>query len=234
MVRTPCCDENGRKKGTWTPEEDRKLAVYITKYGSWNWRQLPKYAGLARCGKSCRLRWMNYLRPNVKRGNYTNEEDEIILKLHAQIGNKWSAIAAHLPGRSDNEIKNHWHTALKKRANYAPNSSDESSKKCNNKKSESNTRRKNNGENQNAIHSMSEELSSYCTTDYQQQHNVFEEALEGITSGSFWTEPFLVESFNTTRTDILAPSMDNGLICPPSPFMGHEFLSSFDFDHYNW
>ncbi|CAN4104872.1 unnamed protein product [Withania somnifera] len=96
MVRTPCCDENGRKKGTWTPEEDRKLAVYITKYGSWNWRQLPKYAGLARCGKSCRLRWMNYLRPNVKRGNYTNEEDEIILKLHAQIGNKY-VFFFHMP-----------------------------------------------------------------------------------------------------------------------------------------
>ncbi|CAN4103401.1 unnamed protein product [Withania somnifera] len=89
MVRTPGCDENGRKKGTWTPEEDRKLAAYINKYGSWNWRQLPKYAGLARCGKSCRLRWMNYLRPNVKRGNFTKEEDEIILKLHAQLGNKY-------------------------------------------------------------------------------------------------------------------------------------------------
>ncbi|PHU12252.1 Myb-related protein Myb4, partial [Capsicum chinense] len=134
MVRTPCHDEKGRKKGTWTPEEDRKLAAYITKYGSWNWRQLPKYAGLARCGKSCRLRWMNYLRPNVKRGNYTKEEDEIILNLHAQLGNKWSAIAVHLPGRSDNEIKNHWHTALKKRANYVSTSSDVSSKKSNKKK----------------------------------------------------------------------------------------------------
>ncbi|CAN4104870.1 unnamed protein product [Withania somnifera] len=250
MVRTPCCDENGRKKGTWTPEEDRKLVAYINKYGCWNWRQLPKYAGLARCGKSCRLRWMNYLRPNVRRGNYTKEEDEIILNLHAQLGNKWSAIAVHLPGRSDNEIKNHWHTALKKRANYASNSSDESSKKLNNKNSESNTRKRSSVENLNAspnnMHenivlessewspkeSSSEELSPCSTTDYQQEYKICQEAaLKEITSGNFWTEPFLVESFNTTRNDFLAPSIDCGLVCPPSPFIDHDFLSSFDFDH---
>ncbi|XP_055823247.1 transcription factor MYB15-like [Solanum dulcamara] len=249
MVRTPCHDENGRKKGTWTPEEDRKLAEYITKYGSWNWRQLPKYAGLARCGKSCRLRWMNYLRPNVKRGNYTKEEDEIILNLHSQLGNKWSAIAVHLPGRSDNEIKNHWHTSLKKRANYSTNSSDKSSNKCNNKMN----RRNSNVENKNASASMStlhenivlessewspkESSSEEELSSYQLEYNVFQEelALEEITSERFWTEPFVVESYNsTTRIDFLAPSVDYyGLVCPPSPFIGHEFLSSFDLDDYN-
>ncbi|XP_009624516.1 transcription factor MYB15-like [Nicotiana tomentosiformis] len=248
MVRTPSYDENGKKKGTWTPEEDRKLAAYVTKYGCWNWRQLPKYAGLARCGKSCRLRWMNYLRPNIKRGNYTKEEDDIILKLHAQLGNRWSIIAGHLPGRSDNEIKNHWHTSLKKRANhYAPNSSDSESKSIN---QDSSTRRKS-VENQNAIspnncmrsyetvlesshmsakQSSSEELSSY-TTDYQ----VFqEEAILMENSGSFWTEPFLVDSSFSSRTDYVVPSIDCELVCPPSPFIGHEFLSSFDLDEYNW
>ncbi|KAE9616838.1 hypothetical protein Lal_00034926 [Lupinus albus] len=113
MVR-PCSDKNGIKKGTWTPEEDRKLFAYVTKYGHWNWRQLPKFAGLARCGKSCRLRWKNYLKPGIKRGNYTQEEEETIVKLHAKFGNRWSKIASHLPGRSDNEIKNNWHARLKK------------------------------------------------------------------------------------------------------------------------
>ncbi|KAI4322604.1 hypothetical protein L6164_022281 [Bauhinia variegata] len=115
MARTPSRDKSGLKKGTWTPEEDRKLIAYVTRYGYWNWRQLPRFAGLERCGKSCRLRWMNYLRPNIKRGNYTQEEEDTIIRLHAELGNKWSAIADHLPGRTDNEIKNHWHTTLKKR-----------------------------------------------------------------------------------------------------------------------
>ncbi|KAK6919469.1 SANT/Myb domain [Dillenia turbinata] len=115
MVRTPC-ERNGVRKGSWTPEEDEKLVKYITRYGHGNWQQLPKFAGLARCGKSCRLRWMNYLNPNVKRGSYTKEEDEIIIKMHQELGTKWSLIAAKLPGRTDSDIKNHWHTTLKKQA----------------------------------------------------------------------------------------------------------------------
>ncbi|XP_061978106.1 transcription factor MYB102-like [Populus nigra] len=115
MGRAPCCDKNGLKKGPWTPEEDQKLVDYIQKHGYGNWRTLPKNAGLQRCGKSCRLRWTNYLRPDIKRGRFSFEEEETIIQLHSILGNKWSAIAARLPGRTDNEIKNYWNTHIRKR-----------------------------------------------------------------------------------------------------------------------
>ncbi|KAK9284510.1 hypothetical protein L1049_023684 [Liquidambar formosana] len=115
MGRAPCCDKNGLKKGPWTPEEDLKLSQYIQIHGPGNWRTLPKNAGLQRCGKSCRLRWTNYLRPDIKRGRFSFEEEETIIQLHSIMGNKWSAIAARLPGRTDNEIKNFWNTHIRKR-----------------------------------------------------------------------------------------------------------------------
>ncbi|PKA61952.1 Myb-related protein Zm1 [Apostasia shenzhenica] len=113
--RAPCCEKEGVNKGPWTPAEDMKLADFILKNGHSNWRTLPTHAGLQRCGKSCRLRWINYLRPDIKRGNFTQEEEETIIKLHSELGNKWSKIASCLPGRTDNEIKNVWHTHIKKR-----------------------------------------------------------------------------------------------------------------------
>ncbi|KAL8461912.1 hypothetical protein ACS0TY_032305 [Phlomoides rotata] len=113
--RAPCCDKTKVRTGPWSPAEDLRLINFIQKHGHTNWRALPKQAGLLRCGKSCRLRWINYLSPDVKRGNFTPQEEETIIQLHNSFGNKWSKIASCLPGRTDNEIKNVWNTHLKKR-----------------------------------------------------------------------------------------------------------------------
>ncbi|CAO2201903.1 unnamed protein product [Urochloa humidicola] len=115
MGRQPCCDKVGLKKGPWTAEEDQKLVSFILGNGQCCWRAVPKLAGLLRCGKSCRLRWTNYLRPDLKRGLLSDAEEKLVIDLHAQLGNRWSKIASHLPGRTDNEIKNHWNTHIKKK-----------------------------------------------------------------------------------------------------------------------
>ncbi|KAE8682227.1 MYB330 protein [Hibiscus syriacus] len=115
MGRSPCCEKAHTNKGAWTKEEDQRLTDYIRIHGEGCWRSLPKAAGLLRCGKSCRLRWINYLRPNLKRGNFTEQEDDLIIQVHSLLGNKWSLIAARLPGRTDNEIKNYWNTHIKRK-----------------------------------------------------------------------------------------------------------------------
>ncbi|CAD6264983.1 unnamed protein product [Miscanthus lutarioriparius] len=115
MGRQPCCDKQGVKRGPWTAEEDKKLISFILTHGRCCWRAVPKLAGLLRCGKSCRLRWTNYLRPDLKRGLLSTAEEQLVIDLHAKLGNRWSKIAAKLPGRTDNEIKNHWNTHIKKK-----------------------------------------------------------------------------------------------------------------------
>ncbi|KAK4408267.1 Transcription factor [Sesamum angolense] len=121
------------RKGLWSPEEDEKLMRYMLTNGQGCWSDVARNAGLQRCGKSCRLRWINYLRPDLKRGAFSPQEEELIIHLHSILGNRWSQIAARLPGRTDNEIKNFWNSTVKKRlktssssSTISPNTSDSS------------------------------------------------------------------------------------------------------------
>ncbi|KAJ1294713.1 hypothetical protein BS78_01G166800 [Paspalum vaginatum] len=103
------------KKGPWTAAEDAMLTDHVRRHGEGNWNAVQRMTGLLRCGKSCRLRWTNHLRPNLKKGSFSPDEELLIAQLHAQLGNKWARMAAHLPGRTDNEIKNYWNTRTKRR-----------------------------------------------------------------------------------------------------------------------
>ncbi|KAK1439694.1 hypothetical protein QVD17_05514 [Tagetes erecta] len=104
------------RKGAWTAQEDKRLKNCIEKFGEGKWHLVPLKAGLNRCRKSCRLRWLNYLRPNIKRGAFEEDEVDLLLRLHKLLGNRWSLIAGRIPGRTANDVKNYWNTHLKSRA----------------------------------------------------------------------------------------------------------------------
>ncbi|KAK7411872.1 hypothetical protein VNO78_03315 [Psophocarpus tetragonolobus] len=110
METNDCCE----KQGTWSSEEDQSLFNYVQLSGEANWRDLPKTSGLNRCGESCRHPWLNYLKPPIDSGNISLDEQELIIRLHKLLGNRWSIIAGRLPGRTEDEIKNYWNTYLSK------------------------------------------------------------------------------------------------------------------------
>ncbi|THU54836.1 hypothetical protein C4D60_Mb11t00260 [Musa balbisiana] len=183
MVRAPCCQKVGLKKGPWSPEEDQLLMDYVQRHGHANWRALPKQAGLLRCGKSCRLRWTNYLRPDIKRGNFTEEEEDAIIGLHRELGNKWSAIAARLPGRTDNEIKNVWHTHLKKRANPEEATQESKRKMKRNAKASS----------------ESEQEEDLQPASLKEEDGFSSEKVDEGIDESFWLEALSIDEFAATE-----------------------------------
>ncbi|KAL6325934.1 hypothetical protein AAG906_038425 [Vitis piasezkii] len=105
----------GLRKGAWTSEEDHLLRKCVEKYGEGKWHQVPFRAGLNRCRKSCRLRWLNYLKPDIKRGKFAADEVDLMMRLHKLLGNRWALIAGRLPGRTSNDVKNYWNTHLRKK-----------------------------------------------------------------------------------------------------------------------
>ncbi|KAK3193560.1 hypothetical protein Dsin_024870 [Dipteronia sinensis] len=241
MVRAPCCEKMGLKKGPWTPQEDQILINYIQLYGHGNWRALPKQAGLLRCGKSCRLRWTNYLRPDIKRGNFTREEEDTIINLHQMLGNRWSAIAARLPGRTDNEIKNVWHTHLKKRLKQTQNQPTTSStepgrqfmidvsKFNNNKKHDDPIQEQDEPVNHVRSESSTSSVHEECySDDMSSSEGGFIEIDE-----NFWSEVLLADNYNSGMvmiSDDLSLSAD-GAIEPPVHACTSNMYDSMDFWH---
>ncbi|XP_027351419.1 transcription factor MYB90-like [Abrus precatorius] len=106
---------SGVRKGAWSKMEDDLLKACIQLYGEGKWHLVPQRAGLNRCRKSCRLRWLNYLKPNIKRGDFSEDEIDLMIKLHKLLGNRWSLIAGRLPGRTPNDVKNYWNTYMRRK-----------------------------------------------------------------------------------------------------------------------
>ncbi|KAL1291519.1 hypothetical protein HN51_060042 [Arachis hypogaea] len=113
----------GLRKGAWAKVEDDLLRACVEQYGEGKWHLVPSRAGLNRCRKSCRLRWLNYLKPNIKRGEFAEDEVDLMIRMHRLLGNRWSLIAGRLPGRTPNDVKNYWNTYVRRNNKHTSSSS---------------------------------------------------------------------------------------------------------------
>ncbi|MCD7470940.1 hypothetical protein HAX54_011183 [Datura stramonium] len=193
------------RKGLWSPEEDEKLMHYMLTNGQGCWSDVARNAGLQRCGKSCRLRWINYLRPDLKRGAFSPQEEEHIIHLHSLLGNRWSQIAARLPGRTDNEIKNFWNSTLKKRLKNSSSSST-TSPNASDSSSDQPCKDLNMGVTQQGFMSM-------------QKHNLMSMYMDSTSSSSSSM------ALNTINIDPL-PTLEHTLINMPNGFNAPSYLST--------
>ncbi|KAL9227475.1 hypothetical protein vseg_003159 [Gypsophila vaccaria] len=237
MGRDSCCEKPKLRKGLWSPEEDEKLFNYITRFGVGCWSSVPKLAGLQRCGKSCRLRWINYLRPDLKRGMFSQDEEDLIINLHQLLGNRWAQIAAQLPGRTDNEIKNLWNSSLKKK--LMKQGIDPQTHEPLDTQLQSNNNDKQNDDNHNNSHVIS--TSTTTTTTIKSEHQPYYFPAENTTamcSSSTAMPSFLnlVSEFNSERipqfNNVLDPFADDDACCQggyqsliPSEFHRHQMTT---------
>lgn len=175
--------------------------------------------GLKRTGKSCRLRWVNYLHPGLKRGKMTPHEEKLVLELHAQWGNRWSRIARRLPGRTDNEIKNYWRTHMRKKAQESKRTiSPSSSSSSSNSSSLSSTNTAVNskaslGTSSSSLHSTGVPESAIQGQKYQKDKS--QDKVEPYSIDDIWKDI-------TSEDDPIKPVYDgysegSNFSCPPMP-----------------
>ncbi|XP_019448662.1 PREDICTED: transcription factor MYB59-like isoform X2 [Lupinus angustifolius] len=204
------------RKGPWTEQEDLKLVSFVGLFGDRRWDFIAKVSGLTRTGKSCRLRWVNYLHPGLKHGKLTPQEERLVMELHSKWGNRWSRIARKLPGRTDNEIKNYWRTHMRKKAQEEKRAAaSPTSSSCQSSLSSSNN---NNNHTVNSVHASKkvgedhqDGEEGYSMDDIWKDIGMLEENILPSTSWEYSSEPLWM--MDEEESKMLFPLSDQCFSC---------------------